>query len=202
MPRLCAVLSVPVLLVGLSQAAPIPPDASPAPALFFPTRLGDRMVHSVGGHDYTTVVSEVEEAGAGRRVTVRYELPDARTAHQTTVEVSPKGILELSSSGRQLPDPVWELKLSPQADATWGGKWPLFRGPGDCAFAQQEYTATGWETIEVPAGKFRTIRVERDSRLDGVSRPSTHWYAAGLGCVKWRADTSESVLTSFTPGKE
>ena len=191
--------SVPVLLVSFAPAAPVPPGVAGGPVTFFPTRVGDRMVHSIGDIEYATVVTKVEETEGGRRVTVGYALTDGQIPHQKTVEVSPNGILQLSSYGRTLPHPLWELKLAPKTDETWNGKWPVFVN-GEVAFEEQKYTSAGWELVEVPAGKFRAIRVERDSTLNGATERTTYWYAPGLGCVKWVSGDRGSVLKSFTPG--
>ena len=50
------------------------------------------------------------------------------------------------------------------------------------------------EENEVPAGKFRAIRVERNSTLDEVTQGSTYWYAPRMGCVKWWTGNTECVL--------
>jgi hypothetical protein len=193
-------LSLPILLVSLAPAAPVPHN-TPGPVTFFPTRVGDRLVHAIGDSEFVTVVTAVEELDGARRITLGTALSDGKTVHYQTVEVSPKGLLLLNAHGRALPEPLWELKLTPKADATWRGKWPVFCN-GEVVFEEQEYAAMGWETVEVPAGKFRAIRVERDSRLDELIRRTTYWYAPGLGCVKWSSGVSTGALTSFTPGKE
>ena len=58
------------------------------------------------------------------------------------------------------------------------------------------------EEVEVPAGKFKAIRVERSTDQKHFE---TVWYAAGTGVVKWVRGTGESeivvVLKSFTQGK-
>jgi hypothetical protein len=193
-------LALPILLVGLAPAAPVPQKA-PGPVTFFPTHVGDRLVHAIGDGEYVTVVTEVKEIDGGRRVTLSSLLNDGQTAHFHTVEVTPKGLLLLNAHGRVLPEPLWELRLNPKADATWQGRWPVFCN-GEIVYQDHEYTALGWETVEVPAGKFRAIRVERESRLDQMTQRTTYWYAPGLGCVKWSSDGRGSVLASFTPGKE
>jgi hypothetical protein len=199
-PRFITVLSLGVLFASLALGAPVPQNV-PGPITFFPTRVGDRLVHAIGNGEYTTVVTEVKEIDGGRQVTLSSLLNDGQTVHFQTIEVTPKGLLLTNAHGRGLPEPLWELKLNPKADAVWKGRWPVFCN-GEIVFEEQDYTAAGWETVEVPAGKFRAIRVEREGRLDQLTQRTTRWYAPGLGCVKWSSDGSGSVLTAFTPGKE
>jgi hypothetical protein len=158
------------------------------------------MVHAIGDVEIVTVVTKVAEIDGGRRVTINYDRNDGQLLHRETVEVSPKGLLRVNDHGRALDPPLWELKLAPKANETWTGKWPVFVDRA-VVFEEQRYTAVGWETIEVPAGKFRAIRVEQEATLDELTRRTTYWYSPGLGCVKWSGN-SEGVLKSFAPGKE
>jgi hypothetical protein len=93
------------------------------------------------------------------------------------------------------------LKLTPKADGAWTGAWPYFNQDG-LATEEHGYTAMGWETVEVPAGKFRAIRVECECKSDDGTRRITRWYAPGLGCVKWSDRNGGSVRKSYTPGRE
>ncbi|WP_020474616.1 TapB family protein [Zavarzinella formosa] len=61
------------------------------------------------------------------------------------------------------------------------------------------------EDVEVPAGKFKTIRLEMKSQVGRVKTEATYWYAPNLGLVKMTGMSgnleSVMVLKSFTPGK-
>ena len=52
--------------------------------------------------------------------------------------------------------------------------------------------------MEVPAGKYRTIRVEVVlEQSGGETKKVTHWYATGIGLIKEGAHE----LKEFTPGE-
>ncbi len=65
---------------------------------------------------------------------------------------------------------------------------------------KQTYTVRGFETVEVPAGTFRTIHVERvagkDNQDDYWYAPEVHWY------VKWKGrrglEEFEETMTGFS----
>jgi hypothetical protein len=73
---------------------------------------------------------------------------------------------------------------------------------------QVKFTVGGEEEVEVPAGKFKAIRIRQESTLKNrsVSRV-IDWWAPGRGTVKSRQiydDGTEvvRVLKSFKPAKK
>ena len=70
-----------------------------------------------------------------------------------------------------------------------------------------KYTTGKEEEVEVPAGKFKAIRVEMENVINGAVFRTTYWHAPGAGMVKIvshdhkRGDRVQ-VLKSFTPGKK
>jgi hypothetical protein len=184
---------------ALAPAAPVPRGAGPR--YFYPTRVGDRMVHARDdNYEYTTTVAKVEKADGVLHVTTNQIMADGTERLDEKMEVSSKGLRMIRNTYRRtLPHPIWPLQVTPDADATWTGKWAVFTNSGDI-FEEQEYTAAGWETVEVPAGKFQAIRVERVGTLQGSKSKCTLWYALDVGCVKWKDATCGAVLKSFTRG--
>jgi hypothetical protein len=157
------------------------------------------MVHARDDREFTTAVAKVEKVDGTLHVTVNLTLEDEERLDEK-MEVSAKGLRMIRNTYRRtLPHPIWPLKVTPDADATWTGKWAVFSRDGD-VFEEQQYTAAGWETVEVPAGKFQAIRVERVGTLQGSTNKCTSWYALDVGCVKWRDSTGSAVLKSFTRG--
>src|SRR5262245_1933485 len=183
---------------ALAPAAPVPRDAGPR--YFYPTLVWDRMVYTRNdNYEYTTTVAKVEKVDGTFHVSVNAILGDEEQLDEK-MEVSSKGLRMIRNTYRRtLPHPIWPLKVTPDADGTWTGKWAVFSRDGD-VFEEQEYTAAGWETVEVPAGKFQAIRVNRVGTLQGSKSQSTSWYALDVGCVKWTYGTSSAVLKSFKRG--
>lgn len=56
----------------------------------------------------------------------------------------------------------------------------------------------GNETITVPAGTFRCLRVETVI----VGLQCTEWYARGVGLVKMKAGPEEYLLLGYSSGKK
>jgi len=69
--------------------------------------------------------------------------------------------------------------------ASWTFNYQLYRGPGLVVDVKQTATVRGWESLTVPAGRFRALRVEHEghySAHEGSSAMSgriheTFWYA-------------------------
>jgi hypothetical protein len=64
-------------------------------------------------------------------------------------------------------------------------------------------TCGGREEVEVPAGRFATVRVDWEFTFVGDKpRWATYWFAAGVGPVKMVNEYEEWVLKSFTLPKD
>ena len=65
-----------------------------------------------------------------------------------------------------------------------------------------DFATKGWEMVDVPAGRFRAIKIERAESTDGMALgTTTYWYSPGLGCIKVTGRSPDRALKSFTPGK-
>ncbi len=54
------------------------------------------------------------------------------------------------------------------------------------------------ETVEVPAGKFKTIRVDIKLEENGQQVDITYWFAQDVGFVKQTVDAAGAFFTFFT----
>jgi DUF3108-like len=69
-----------------------------------------------------------------------------------------------------------------------------------------KFKAVGEEEVEVPAGRFKAVRVEQVEEVRGRPTRAEEWYAPGVGLVR-RVSHQGAIrqvveLQSFTPGKE
>ena len=188
-------------------AAPEATGKGTDPPRYLPTTAGARFVYEVrlGGAvtEFTEVVTQVEARGGGLRVTVaRYPGPAGKAGKASAVSVfavSAGGLARAAARGRDLPAPEPLLKLPAKAGDTWKV------GAGGPGGAGAVCTVGPEEEEEVPAGKFRAVRVETATDLGAVSLKTTSWYAPGVGLVKEvtpaGARSATRVLKSFTPGK-
>ena len=183
------------LPVAFTTAAPVPTHLMPKDdPICYPLRVGDRLVHQLGDGELIQHVTKVEKVGGGFSVTLEVIDAARKSSHFTTAIVSSRGVQAIEYAGQKLDPPLWWLKLPHAAKNTWKGEW---MGGMTFAFESKE-----WEEIEVPAGKFRAIRVDRQEIQNGAALgTTTYWYAPGLGCIKIAGRSTARALKSFTPGK-
>jgi hypothetical protein len=193
-----------VWLVGLTWAAAAPAPKDP-PAEYYPTAVGTKWVYvDKDGVEEAREVTAAERVDGGLLVTVRRA--DGGPFEQ--VAVSSGRIDRVSASRFTFAKPYSLLKLPPKAGDSWDFDidFDIAAQPG---LLPQAGTMTVGkpETVEVPAGKFLAVPVvkmvtdQNGNRL-AAAEQYTHWYASGVGLVKWTAPNGRSlVLKSFTPGK-
>ncbi len=199
MSRLFLALAVaPALL-----AAPAPKVEKVA-AVYFPTAPDSTKIYELkaGGETLTVTetVTKVETKDGLALVSVARAVEGA-PATLTVTEVSANGLRLMVADGEDYGEPAPLLMLPARAGQTWAWK----RQPAGAGTARATYTAGPEEEVEVPAGKFRALRV--DSKVEVLARSitTTHWYAPGVGLVKMVSKSAGvervQVLKAFTPGK-
>ena len=193
MVRTLSAVTVPVLLLAVAPAAPVP---KPEPTLnYFPTVVGDTRVYSRGGTD---TVTAVEKKGGALFVTVTYDDDGTkRRMIATTYRVSADGVYQVGNPGKPEADvpPTCVLRLPPAP----GEKYARY---GSRALTMTTHEP---EDVAVKAGVFRAVRIvtEWPDGKGGVLDRTTEWYAPGVGCVKsmWEGPIQrESELVKFIPG--
>jgi hypothetical protein len=176
------------------------------PAHYFPVRVGDKRVLEFdtpkGKREFAEVVTAVTEQGRGFLVTTRLEFQTG-TSSEYQFEVSDRGVTKVVADGVPLRTPVCHLRLPLKPGETWDTDDQFV---GQVLYCRATFTAEAEEEVEVPAGRFRAVRV-RVASGQGLGE-TTHWYARGVGVVKSVSEKSGrdvedrvTVLKSFTPGK-
>ena len=176
------------LFAAASHAAPAPKGKA-AEATYFPTTEGAARVYEVRAGDkvegrYTDVVTKVEKTDSRLQVTVRRDTPGSNS-YDLLFVVSAEGLFGIAVSGPD--DKPFPYLKSP---ARVGARWEMDGGT--------RFEVTREEDTQVPAGKFRTVRVVQVDR----NRTTTMWYAPGVGAVKMELDGGRTiVLIEFKPRK-
>jgi hypothetical protein len=184
-------------LAALAPAAPGPKNDKPA--LYLATAKGTAWTYAVGESEHTDVVTGVEKKADGAvLVTVAREGRDG-AAPYSVVEATAWGLYEASSGTAAFDPPRCPLRLQ----AKPGDAWETDAKP---ARLKGKYVLKGEEEVEVPAGRFKVLRVEAVVDVRDGPRPMTLWYAAGVGRVRTAMATGGAeqveVLKAFTPGKD
>jgi hypothetical protein len=190
-----------VLLLGFaagSAAAPVPVHLMPkGDPVCYPLRVGTVCIHQLEGGEVTFRVTKVEKVAGGHRVAT--EVVDGSNGNfksRQVVVVSGRGVDLIEHNGQVIDPPVSWLKLPHAENNSWSAKWPQ-------SGTKFDFTTRGWEVVEVPAGRFRAIKVERVESVDGqVQGTTTYWYSPGLGCIKIAGRSPARVLKSVSFGKE
>jgi RNA polymerase sigma factor (sigma-70 family) len=170
--------------------------AAPAPkskdAIYFTIGKGDTSVYEIQTNskstgEFTDVVTKVEVKDGALHVTIDRDCPGAEP-YVTTITVSDKGLFRVALNGKTLDKPTPLLKMP----AKIGANWKLESGA--------TYTIIKEEEIEVPAGKFKSVRVETVESGGTVTR----WFAPNVGVVKITNDGNphgQIVLKELRRGK-
>jgi hypothetical protein len=184
--------------------------------LYFPIRVGDRreLVNEAGvvsTHEVKSVEKRKDYWLVTESISSTADLPTLTAIHQ----VSETGLLSVNDIlfGKRAPQQL--LKLAPGGQLLPDGTTWEVDDPGTTPgnYLRFIYTVGAEEEIEVPAGKYKAVKVEMRSKceVDGRLLPETSrattWYAKRVGQVKGVQTTPDgqvigsSVLKSFTPAK-
>ena len=190
MPRPLAVATALALFLAVAAAAPVPKEKEKAPN-YYPTALGSRWVYKVGETEIATEVTASETKKDARLATVT-TLVNGKAVSTERLSVSDKGVFRTQINKADVDPPICILK----APLKPGDKWDV-----DSAIQGQAtkvaFTARDPEEIEVPAGKYKTVRVDGDGMIAGTQTQVTYWFAPDVA-------GSDAILElkSFTPGKK
>ncbi len=197
------------LVLAVTPAAPVPKGQTPA--AYFPTATGTKWVYQVTAvannlpkrvSEVTEVIVRVEEKDGGVVVHV------ARGSRPPTWEklVSAEGVFMSRREEGEYDPPLPLIRLERGAVAKkW--EWDSAAPGGPGGRLTGECRGFDPEEVQVPAGRFRAIRVECVYTTGGGGLPweDTNWYAPGVGRVKGTQKSLgyqlETVLKSFSAGK-
>jgi hypothetical protein len=199
-----------LLAIGCDKRSPAISSAERDPgASYITVGLGDEKVFNrtirSNGRASKEVVTELVvavERTDGFLVTVEYRYDaDSKPRWTFRFRAAPDGIYWIAKDGQTFETPECILKLPVRAGAVWEGP------SGGQPESTIQYTAGPEEEIEVPAGKFRAVRIDSVFKGNGLTLKLSDWYDSKVGLVKsnsqWDDGEDETkVLTSFTPRRK
>jgi hypothetical protein len=190
-----------VALCVASLCFPLLAVAAPAvkgkAVYYHPTKVGDTRVYVSNDGDETIEstdeVTKVEGKDDARLVSTRWK--QGKGGGTETARVSEQGVVLLSTFNVK----AHVLRLPAKEGESWSDEQ-------DFAGIKTRHTTGKEEDVEVPAGKFKAIRMATEIRVNGETKITIlSWYAPQVGLVKsvMRVGGKEDVreLKSFTPGK-
>jgi hypothetical protein len=190
--------SLTAAVAGLVATAHGAPALKEKGGAYYATQLGATWVYDHRGEEETLVVTRVATVGDAKVVTVGRRDGQAESGVRM-VAVTDRGISIPRADGTDRDPPQFVLKTPVKVKESWE---VVVRR--DKVFATA--TVIGVEEVEVPAGKFKAVRVDLDitERVRDREIKSTQscWYAVGVGLVKTAVgDETICVLKSFAAGK-
>jgi hypothetical protein len=102
-----------------------------------------------------------------------------------------KGLFRHRANGNEVTPAFMLLPASPKVGAKWAGEFSVAGEKGINKFSAEIQKE---ETIEVPAGKFKTLRVLIKLDANGNKVDSVYWFAKDVGFVKQRVDLKDTVI--------
>jgi len=186
-------------------AAPIDPRADTGPIVRPPMQSGDQWIYRRNSGRNSVLMRQVALRVSADGVSLRTELagsPDTSTAlYDREWGLVASGYNDYAPALRYYSFPMY-------AGKRWGIDSAVSNfGAGQASRVKGEAWATGWEQVEVQAGKFLALRVEIDMEISDpgnaerqVRVRETHWYARTvLRAVKVE---SHSVVAGQVPTSE
>lgn len=190
----CRALATIALTILLASGGAAAEKSKPTAGDYFPLRVGDswsyRNASGDGEYRLRVVLDEQQPDGSTRYLV---EMQSGVLVHSW---FSKDSAWVLIHAERYPEHDGLEVKYEPakqylQNPLIAGSKW---------AWKGHDYTQTernennqvvGLETVTVPAGKFRAMKVV--SKIDGAATPmtKTSWYADGVGLVKSKTEGGE-----------
>src|SRR5688572_4730755 len=156
-------------LLAPAAAAPVPKDKKDV--LYFPTAVGASWTYSAGKSEFTEVVTSVERKDGGAVVVAISRDTKGRITPLYTYEVSAKGLFRVATGKTPLDPPRCLLKLPAKDGDTWDHE------PKPKMGWKGKYVFKGEEEVEVPAGKYKALKVEAELQATTGPNRTTYWYA-------------------------
>jgi len=152
---------------------------------YYPLQAGNQWTYqlTVNGNAQTMVSKIAKIETIDKLMLARLEAEVGGNVGQTEhLQQTDKGIFRHRSNGLEVTPPLMLMKYPFKDGEKWGGE---FMALGQKA----KYTCeAGEETVEVPAGKFKTARIVVTVEQNGLNIGTTYWFAENVGFVKQTVD--------------
>jgi len=168
--------------------------ASAASPDYYPLNVNDKWTYDVKAGDKELVVSasvaKIEKIDDKELARIDSEINGkvATTEHLTSNDT---GVYRARYNGVDFDPPVQILRYPIKEGETWDGETKA----GSETFKYTVRVAKAKDEVEVPAGKFETVKVEIKLVQNKQSVDSIYWFADGVGIVKQEASIQNTKLT-------
>jgi hypothetical protein len=170
---------------------------------YYPMRVGNQWNYrvEVGGNSAESIskiakIETIDDVPLARlEAYIGGELKATEHLRQTD-----KGIFRYRNNGQEISPPICLLKYPVKSGATWDGEISVGKETGKYFCEATE------ESIEVAAGKFKTIHVSVRLESGGKTVHTSYWFVKNVGFVRQTVDAGNlnivMELEKFEPAKE
>jgi hypothetical protein len=174
---------------------------------YYPLKVGNKWTYQIesdavpkGSSKLIHQIAKIDKKAGVSLAQLEIVARDKVTASEH-LSITDKGIFRNNYNGEEITPPTCILKFPIKKNNTWktesmGGKEKL---NVTCKSDEEE--------IEVPAGKFKTVKVVSDAEVvgAGIIVSTTYWFAQGVGVVKQHVNINSMqftlLLEKFEEGK-
>ena len=188
-----------VLLAPLSQAAPVPKEILKKFPDYYPLLPGTEWEYRVGESAVTVKVKDYTEKAGVRTGILASEVNGAEVATEA-IRVDETGVYRTHINGIKIEPAVLILKFGIQKETEWASKCQVGEHKVDFLFKLD-----GLEEIEVPAGKYKAVKVIGSGTIAGTETQTEFYFAEGIGIVRLTysigGQRTSLNLKKYTTGK-
>lgn len=188
-----------VLLPPLSRAAPVPKEILKKFPDYYPLLPGTEWEYRVGESAVTVKVKDYTEKAGVRTGILASEVNGAEVATEA-IRVDETGVYRTHINGTKIEPAVLILKFGIKKETEWATKCQVREHKVDFVFKLD-----GLEEIEVPAGKYKAVKVIGSGTIAGTETQTEFYFAEGVGIVRltYSIGGQRSILNlkKYTAGK-
>ncbi len=167
-----------VLLAPVSQAAPVPKEILQKFPDYYPLFLGTEWEYRVGESAVTVKVKDYSEKAGVRTGVLSTEVNGAEVATEA-IRVDETGVYSTHINATKIEPAVLILKFGIEKETEWATKCKVGAQKVDFRFKLE-----GLEDLEVPAGKYKAVKVTGSGTIAETETQTEFHFAEGIGIVR------------------
>lgn len=185
---------------AVAPAAPVPKEVLKKFPDYYPLLPGTEWEYAIGEAAVTVKVQDYEKKDGVRTGTLA-TFANGKVAATEKIRVDETGVYRTHINVTKIEPPVLILKFGIKDETEWTTKAKAGEAEVDFTFK-----LNGLEETEVPAGKYKAVKVSGAGDIAGTNSRIVYHFAEGVGivrlCYELNGATAEMALKKFTPGKE
>ena len=179
------------LLFATLISAQDPPKGRGKPN-YYPMQVGNEWHYrfSIGGNEsqLMTTIAKIETIDKMPLALLEGYMKDKLIATEHLLQTE-EGIYRYRNNGQVVTPPLMLMKYPVKYGAKWGGD--LVVGKEKATYVAE----ANEETVEVPAGKFKTVRVDIKLDQGGQAAKVSYWFSQNVGFVKQTVEAGPVNIT-------